>query len=77
MLREIIVPTENTYLLKLTDDMIGKEVEVIAFNLTDRNHFSLNNETNELHYREAIDFFKKMAVDFSKIKKWTREDLYE
>ena len=77
MLREIIVPTGNTYLLKLPDDMIGKEVEVIAFNLTDRNATSFREESNELQYQEAIAFFKKNAVDFSKIKKWTREELYE
>lgn len=78
MLREIIVPTENTYLLKLPDEMIGKEVEVIAFDLSDKQSTtSLRKEINVKQYHEAIAFFKKNAVDFSKLKKWTREDLYE
>ncbi|MCF0056227.1 hypothetical protein [Dyadobacter sp. CY356] len=33
LIREIIVPTDNTYLLKLPDEMIGKQVEVIAFEI--------------------------------------------
>lgn len=77
MLREIIVPTENTYLLKLPDEMVGKEVEVIAFDLSDKHSTSLRKEINVKQYDEAIAFFKKNAVDFSKLKKWTREDLYE
>lgn len=77
MLREIIVPTENTYLLKLPDEMVGKEVEVIAFDLSDKHSTSLRKEINVKQYDEAIAFFKKNAVDFSKLKKWTRKDLYE
>eukprot|EP01034_Spumella_vulgaris_P003567 gene3567-4582_t len=36
LIREIIVPTDNTYLLKLPDEMIGKQVEVIAFEVEAR-----------------------------------------
>lgn len=33
LIREIIYPTENNYILRLPDEMIGKEVEVIAFEI--------------------------------------------
>jgi len=31
MIRELIKPVDNTYILNLPDEMIGKTVEVIAF----------------------------------------------
>lgn len=77
MVGEIIVPTENINQLKLPDEMTGKEIEVIAFNLSDKYSASSNKEVNAKQYKDAIAFFKKNAVDFSKIKKWSREDLYE
>lgn len=33
MTREIIVPAENKVTLQLPDEMVGKEVEIIAFEL--------------------------------------------
>ena len=33
LIREIIYPTENNYTLRLPDEMIGKEVEIIAFEI--------------------------------------------
>ena len=33
MIREIVIPTENSYTLLLPDEFIGKKVEVIAFEL--------------------------------------------
>jgi len=33
MIREIVKPTKNTYTLNLPDEMIGKVVEVIAFEI--------------------------------------------
>jgi len=33
LLREIIFPTENTYTLKLPEEMIGKQIEIIAFEI--------------------------------------------
>ena len=77
MVREIIVPTENIYQLKLPDEMIGKEIEVIAFNLSDKYSASNDKEVKTKEYQDAIAFFKKNAVDFSKLQKWSREDLYE
>jgi hypothetical protein len=33
MIRELIKPIDNTYLLNLPDEMIGKNIEVIAFEI--------------------------------------------
>ena len=35
MIREIVVPDENTYLLKLPDNYVGKSLEVIAFEINE------------------------------------------
>jgi hypothetical protein len=33
MIRELITPVDNTYVLNLPDEMIGKTIEVIAFEI--------------------------------------------
>ncbi len=33
MIRQIIIPTQNTFTINLPNEMIGKEVEVIAFEI--------------------------------------------
>ncbi len=78
MLHKIVVPTRNTYLLQLPDEMVGKKVEVIAFEVGEADISSLvEREDTKKTYDEAINFFKEHAIDFSKIEKWKREDLYE
>lgn len=36
MVRELITPVDNKYILNLPDEMIGKTVEVIAFEIEDK-----------------------------------------
>ena len=55
MIREIIKPERNTYLLQLPDEMVGKTVEVIAFeieekkpNLPQENAEQLRGEMDEI-----------------------------
>ena len=77
MMREIIVPTENTYLLHLPDNLIGKNVEVIAFSNYDiSNPEILVGKTSKRTPEQAIGFYAKNAVNFNNIEKWSREDLY-
>lgn len=33
MIRQIVMPTQNTYVLQLPDEFVGKMVEVLAFEL--------------------------------------------
>ena len=77
MLRQIIVPTKNTYMLLIPDDLIGKKVEVIAFSAEDVNAEKALLHKQKRTFEEALAFYNKNSVDFSKIEKWTREDLYE
>lgn len=78
MIRQIITPTQNTYVLHLPDDLIGKNVEVIAFSTEDiaEEKVTIDPEKKRT-FAEAVNFYKQNAVDFSKLEKWNREDLYE
>jgi hypothetical protein len=78
MIRQIIVPAANTYILHLPDDFVGKQVELIAFS-TDEvpSEKSVFDVAKKRTIEDAITFFKNNSVDFSKVEKWKREDLYE
>lgn len=63
LIREIIVPTDNTYLLKLPDEMIGKQVEVIAFEIEARPVIDIEERRKRLHESLA-----DLKVDLSNFK---------
>jgi hypothetical protein len=63
MLRQIVVPTENEYVLHLPDEYLGKKVEVIAFEIEEKVHeASADRKRKE---EEARDFFNSIRVDMS------------
>ena len=66
LIREIIVPTDNTYLLKLPDEMIGKQVEVIAFEI--EANWDVDIEERERRRMEIREIFKDSLVDLSNFK---------
>ncbi|MBX2932452.1 MAG: hypothetical protein KF781_10965 [Chitinophagaceae bacterium] len=74
MIRQIVVPTQNNYTLELPDEMVGKKVEVIAFEIETGITERIGRKRT---FAEALVFFRQNAVDFSAINKWNREDLYE
>jgi hypothetical protein len=53
MIREIVKPEGNTYLLQLPDEMVGKTVEVNAFEI-EENKPNLSQENAE-QLREEVD----------------------
>lgn len=66
LIREIIVPTGNSYILTLPDEMIGKRVEVIAFELN--KDVSVNDETTLDQTQTVTDIreiFKGNLLDMS------------
>lgn len=75
MYRQIITPKNTKFTLQLPAEFVGKTVEIIAFTLLDTSNQSA--DTRKKTHQEAIAFFKKNAIDFNKIEKWSREDLYE
>lgn len=78
MIRQIVIPTGNTLLLHIPDNLIGKKLEVIAFSQED---IAADKQSivppQKKSIEDALAFFKKNSVDFSGIKKWRRDDLYD
>lgn len=75
MYRQVIIPEKTSLTLHLPADFVGRPVEVIAFRTDDIPEQPLASEKRTYH--DAIEFFKKNSIDFNKIEKWKREDLYE
>jgi hypothetical protein len=71
MVRQIIIPTSNTYILNLPDELLGKEVEVLAFELQ-KEGVLVDFKTDELLIPKTIskasDIFNDCMVDLSKYK---------
>ncbi len=67
MIREIIMPTSNTYTLTLPNDLIGKEVEVIAFALNTDNTLDVVKD-KRLAKKELDNFYNTINLDFSDFK---------
>jgi hypothetical protein len=63
MIREIIFPTSNSYTLLLPDNLIGKEVEVLAFEVEES---SIVAPTTFL--KKASSIFDNCKVDLSNYK---------
>lgn len=63
LIREIIVPTDNIYLLRLPDEMIGKQVEVIAFEIEAKSAVDIDVRRKRLHESLA-----DLKVDLSNFK---------
>ncbi|HWZ16462.1 MAG TPA: hypothetical protein VNW95_14580 [Mucilaginibacter sp.] len=57
MIRELIKPVDNTYILNLPDEMVGKTVEIIAFEID-------NDESQPIELKSAqsiLDIKKRYA----------------
>ncbi len=62
MIRQIVVPEGNTYLLELPDEYVGKQVEVIAFTLEE------NNASAKSAADDALQFYDSIRIDLSDYK---------
>lgn len=68
IIRKIIVPTERQYILEIPESFIGKNVEVLAFEVSEpeKKVMSEKNELDRLHkIRSAFD---GVRVDLSNYK---------
>jgi hypothetical protein len=63
MFRQIIVPSSNNLLLKIPDEFIGQQLEVIAFLVE-----SAVNTGDEYSWDKALAFFAKHKISLSKYK---------
>lgn len=66
LVREIIVPTGNSYLLNLPDEMIGKQVEVIAFEI--QKPIESEMRKGESKISEIREIFRNDLIDLSNFK---------
>jgi hypothetical protein len=71
--RAIIHPqTAADLVVHLPERFLQTETEIIAFSVEEETV-----QKRKRTYEEAVKFYHDNAVDFSKIEKWKREDLYE
>lgn len=67
MIRQIIIPTSNTYTLELPDELLGRKVEVLAFEVD--NELVITLPDNEaVKFSKASDIFKDCRVDLTNYK---------
>jgi putative N-acetylmannosamine-6-phosphate epimerase len=64
LLREIIKPQKSSFTMRLPDEMVGKTVEVIAFEVTDTN----NPATKAQRLARIEELTKATMVDLSGFK---------
>jgi len=62
MIREIVKPEGNTYLLQLPDEMIGKTVEVIAFEIEEK--VTVNPQKSLIELKEELKGLTVNMKDF-------------
>lgn len=67
MLREIIRPTEPVFTMRLPDEMVGKTVEVIAFEINPADS-GKTGATREERIRRIEEITKNTLVDLSNFK---------
>jgi hypothetical protein len=71
--RAIIHPqTPADLVVRLPERFLQTETEIIAFSVDE----PVLGESKRT-YEQVVKFYRDNAIDFSKIKKWKREDLYE
>lgn len=77
-----IIPTPENHTVEIPEEFYGKEISIEIINVKQRDTKSLNKENStdfrsmEERNNDARKFFITNSVDFSKIEKFTREDLY-
>lgn len=71
MIRQIIIPNKDTYVLEIPESFIGKRIEVIAFEIEDRD---LNLKNTPLTIEDLFEKFKNLTFDGKKSYVFNREE---
>ncbi|HXR83703.1 MAG TPA: hypothetical protein VN722_05310 [Hanamia sp.] len=61
MYREIIIPTETKQTIEFPEEFVGKQVEIIAFPIEEK-------ERNQSKTEQAFNFWRKHSIDMSHFK---------
>ena len=64
MLREIIKPQKASFTMRLPKEMVGKTIEIIAFEIDDNENIT----NKKLRFQEIEDLTKSTLVDLSGFK---------
>jgi hypothetical protein len=62
MLRQIIIPKTNTYVLHLPNELIGKKVEILTFEIDNDITETISAKTDK---SKASDLFADCRIDLS------------
>lgn len=73
MIREIVIPKDNKHVLHLPDGYVGKTVEVIAFEIGEKEEVSVAKPSAS---DAARAFFESIQVDMSGFR-FNRDDANE
>ena len=65
LIREIIIPTQNTHTLNIPDTMIGKEIEVLAFEIENQTTISKPSTDG---YEDFLLSLANLKTDLSNFK---------
>jgi len=68
MLRQIVTLTEPQYTLQLPSEMLGKTVEIIAFELKETNNGSISETEKILRLKKIQSITKNSLVDLTNFK---------
>ena len=69
MLRQIITPLQSSFTLQFPPDMLGKTVEIIAFELEQPGKPQISNDSDKiLRLKRIEDLTKDKLVDLSNFK---------
>jgi len=61
MYREIIIPTGTKQTIEFPEEFVGKQVEIIAFPIEEK-------ERNQSKTEQAFNFWRKHSIDMSHFK---------
>ena len=71
MVRKIVIPQERTYVLELPEEFVGKEVEVLAFEVEEEgsmHEISPSPQKKPERLQQIRDTFAKYRVDMGDFK---------
>lgn len=61
MYREIIIPTDTKQIIEFPEEFVGKQVEIIAFPVEEK-------EISQSNVEQAFNFWRKHSIDMSHFK---------
>ncbi len=74
MIREIVKPEGNTYILNLPDEMVGKMIEITAFEVEKTNYISTEIPFNPEKLQEINERYNKLPQISHENYKFNRDE---